>query len=72
MRIATLSRHEAPATAGPLPARATGAQAVAVLRRVAPFVQVGHGWEWREITARDVDHLNALVDRAGGLVLLAR
>ena len=53
-RIATLSRHEAPASTGPLPVRATRAQAPAVLRRVAPFVQLGHGWEWREITARDV------------------
>jgi GNAT superfamily N-acetyltransferase len=53
-RIATLSRHEAPASVGPLPARAGQAQARAVLRRVGPFVQHGHGWEWREITARDV------------------
>src|SRR5438309_12168 len=53
-RIATLSRYEAPATKGPLPVRGTHAQASAVLRRVAPFVQLGHGWEWREITARDV------------------
>ena len=53
-RIATLSRHEAPATAGSPPARATRAQAGAVLKRVAPLVQQGHGWEWREITPRDV------------------
>jgi hypothetical protein len=53
-RIVTLSRHEAPAAAGSPPARATRAQARAVLRRVAPLVQQGHGWEWREITPRDV------------------
>jgi len=53
-RVATLSRHEAPATSGSPPARAAPAQARTVLRRVGPFVQRGHGWEWREITSRDV------------------
>lgn len=53
-RIAMLSRHEAPATLGLSPARATRAQLGAVLRRVGPLVQRGHGWEWREITPRDV------------------
>ena len=53
-RAATLARHEAPATAGSPPARATRADARAVRRRVGPLVQLGHGWEWREITERDV------------------
>ncbi len=53
-RAAMLSRREAPATAGRPPARATLAQASAVLRRVAPLVQRGHGWEWRQTTSRDV------------------
>jgi GNAT superfamily N-acetyltransferase len=53
-RIATLSRHEAPARPGTSPARAIGAQERTVLRRVSPLVQRGHGWEWREITSRDV------------------
>lgn len=53
-RIAKLSRHEAPATRGSPPARATRAQESAVLRRVGPLVQRGNGWEWREITPRDV------------------
>jgi hypothetical protein len=39
---------------GSSPARATRTQERAVLRRVGPLVQVGHGWEWREITPRDV------------------
>jgi GNAT superfamily N-acetyltransferase len=54
MRIATLSRHEALAKAGTLPARAKPAQGRAILRRLGPLVQRGHGWEWREITSRDV------------------
>jgi len=53
-RVAALSRHEAPAASGRLPARATRAQEREVLRRVGNLVQRGHGWEWREITARDV------------------
>jgi GNAT superfamily N-acetyltransferase len=53
-RIATLSRHEAPAMAGTRPGRATLAQARSVLRRLGPLVQRGHGWEWSEITSRDV------------------
>ncbi|HEX9267259.1 MAG TPA: GNAT family N-acetyltransferase [Candidatus Limnocylindria bacterium] len=53
-RVAKLSRHEAPATPGSPPARATRAQVRAVLRRVGPLVQRGHGWEWREVTSRDV------------------
>jgi GNAT superfamily N-acetyltransferase len=53
-RLGALSRREAAATPGPSPARATPAQAVAVLRRVGALVQLGHGWEWREITSRDV------------------
>lgn len=52
--VGRLSRRAAPATAGPSPARATRAQARAVLRRVSPLVQLGHGWEWREITGHDV------------------
>lgn len=53
-RIAALSRHEAPPSTGAPPARATRAQARAVLKRVGPLVQRGHGWEWRELTLRDV------------------
>jgi GNAT superfamily N-acetyltransferase len=53
-RVATLSRHEAPAAPGAGPARATRAQERTVLRRVGPLVQRGHGWEWREITPLDV------------------
>jgi GNAT superfamily N-acetyltransferase len=53
-RVRRLSRRAAPAKPGPSPARATRAEAWAVLRRVSPLVQLGHGWEWREITARDV------------------
>lgn len=53
-RIAALSRHESPASTGTPPARATRAQARAVLKRVGPLVQRGHGWEWRELTPRDV------------------
>lgn len=53
-RIGVLSRHEAPATRGSPPERATRTMERAVLRRVGPLVQRGHGWEWREITARDV------------------
>jgi GNAT superfamily N-acetyltransferase len=53
-RVAALSRHEAPAERGTSPAHASGAQERAIVRRVGPFVQRGHGWEWREITPRDV------------------
>jgi GNAT superfamily N-acetyltransferase len=53
-RVAVLSRREAPASSGAAPARATPRQARAVLRRVGPLVQRGYGWEWREITSRDV------------------
>jgi GNAT superfamily N-acetyltransferase len=53
-RIATLARHEAVATPGSPPPRATRAQARAVLGRVGPLLQRGHGWEWREINTRDV------------------
>jgi GNAT superfamily N-acetyltransferase len=53
-RIATLTRHEAVATAGAPPVRPTRAQLRAVLRCVGPLVQRGHGWEWREITPHDV------------------
>ena len=53
-RIATLSRREAPAASGSPPPRARRAQARAVTRRVGPLVQRGSGWEWREITNRDV------------------
>jgi GNAT superfamily N-acetyltransferase len=53
-RIAALSRYEASAASGPPPARATRAQARAVIRRVGPLVQRGNGWEWREITPGDV------------------
>jgi GNAT superfamily N-acetyltransferase len=62
-RIATLSRYEAPATQGSPPARATPAQWRAVLRRIEPLVQRGHGWEWREITARDLRGLRAEAQR---------
>jgi hypothetical protein len=53
-RVARLSRHEAPSAKGVPPIRAGSAQERAVLHRVGPLVQQGHGWEWREITARDV------------------
>ena len=53
-RAATLARHEAPATVGSPPARATRADARAIRRRVGPLVQLGHGWEWRDVTGRDV------------------
>lgn len=53
-RVATLSRHEAPAMPGSRPTRAVRAQSRAVLRRVGPLVQRGAGWEWREITTRDM------------------
>jgi GNAT superfamily N-acetyltransferase len=53
-RVASLARHEAPAKPGSPPARATRAQLRTVLRRVGPLLQRGHGWEWREITPRDV------------------
>ena len=53
-RIAVLSRHEAPASSGSLLGRATPAWARAVLRRLGPLVQRGSGWEWRELTPRDV------------------
>src|SRR6266550_2645565 len=53
-RVATLSRHEAPAAPGMSPKRARAAQERTVLRRVGPLVQIGYGWEWRDITPRDV------------------
>ncbi|HYV21423.1 MAG TPA: GNAT family N-acetyltransferase [Candidatus Bathyarchaeia archaeon] len=54
-RVVALSRREAPAmAAGAPPTRATRTQERAVLGRVGALVQLGHGWEWREITARDV------------------
>ena len=53
-RVKALSRQAAPAAAGPSPARATRAQERAVLRRVGSLVQLGQGWEWRQITSRDV------------------
>jgi len=53
-RVARMSRHEAPAAPGTIPARARHAQERIVLHRVGPLVQRGHGWEWREITSRDV------------------
>ena len=54
VRVGALSRREAPAMPGPSPARAFRNQERAVLRRIGPLVQLGHGWEWREITPRDV------------------
>jgi RimJ/RimL family protein N-acetyltransferase len=53
-RVAVLTRYEAPAAAGALPARATRRQTGALLRRAGTLVQHGHGWEWRELTPRDV------------------
>jgi GNAT superfamily N-acetyltransferase len=53
-RVAALSWQAAPASAGTPPARATTRQERSVLRRVGPLVQRSHGWEWREITPRDV------------------
>src|SRR5213593_722454 len=53
-RVATLARHEAPAMPGSRPVRATRSQERAVLRSVGPLLQRDYGWEWREITPRDV------------------
>jgi GNAT superfamily N-acetyltransferase len=54
-RVAVLVRYEGPANPGSPPLRATRTQTAAVLRRVGALVQRGHGWEWREITTRDVN-----------------
>jgi hypothetical protein len=53
-RVASLARYEAPAKPGSAPLPAPRAQVRAVLRRVGPLLQRGHGWEWREITPRDI------------------
>jgi GNAT superfamily N-acetyltransferase len=53
-RAAALSRYQAPATPGSVPRRATAAHNAAVMGRIGPLVQRGQGWEWREITPRDV------------------
>jgi len=53
-RVAVLSRHEAPAEPGTSPAHASGAQERTILRRIGALVQRGHGWEWREMTSKDV------------------
>jgi GNAT superfamily N-acetyltransferase len=53
-RIGVLSRRAAAAKPGVSTLRASGVQAGAVVRRVGPLVQLGHGWEWREITSGDV------------------
>jgi GNAT superfamily N-acetyltransferase len=53
-RIAAFSRLEAASASGSVPVRATRGQARAVLQRAGPLIQRGHGWEWREITTRDV------------------
>ncbi len=53
-RVASLARYEAPAKPGSAPLPAARAQVRAVLRRLGPLLQRGHGWEWREITARDI------------------
>ena len=53
-RVGALSRREATARPGQLPVRAIPAQKRAVLQRVGRLVQLGHGWEWREIASRDV------------------
>jgi RimJ/RimL family protein N-acetyltransferase len=53
-RVARLARYEAPAKPGSRAARAALAQLRAILRRVGPLVQRGNGWEWREITSRDL------------------
>ena len=52
--VRRLARLEAPAQVGSAPARARRAQDGAVLRRLGPLMQRGSGWEWREITSRDV------------------
>src|SRR2546425_8541411 len=41
-RVVTLARYAAPATSGPPPTKAGPRQAPAVLRRVAPLLQVDH------------------------------
>jgi GNAT superfamily N-acetyltransferase len=53
--VATLARLEAKAEMGRPPVRATRPQTRDVLRRVGPLVQLGSGWEWREVTPRDID-----------------
>ena len=68
-RVATLTRHEAPAATGTTPSRARRAQGRTVLRRVGPLVQRGDGWEWREITLRDI---RAAIARSRVLVSDAR
>lgn len=52
--IGRLARYEAPAREGSAPARARRSQQRTVLRRVAPLMQLDSGWEWREITPRDL------------------
>lgn len=53
-RVAALSRRAAAAVTRPSPSLAGPRQAREVLRLVGPLLQLGHGWEWREITLRDV------------------
>ena len=53
-RVAALSRRAAPAVARPSPSLARPGQAREILRRVGPLLQLGHGWEWRDITLSDV------------------
>ena len=53
-RVASLGRWEAPSAAGTPATRAAPRQATAVLRRAGPLIQIGHGWEWRDMTDADV------------------
>ena len=53
-RVAVMWRHAAPALAGETPPRARAADKAIVARAVGPYIQVGGGWEWRTLTARDL------------------
>ena len=54
-RVAVMWRHEAPALSGSPPRRARRADTRSVARSLPRLIQHGHGWEWRTLTANDVD-----------------
>ena len=70
------ARMEAPAQEGPSPRRALPAQQQVVLRRAGRLMQRGSGWEWTDITPRDIRSAirrsRALVsdERAGAAAVL--
>ena len=53
-RVAVMWRHEAPAMSGERLARPSSRAASEVARALGPYVQHGHGWEWRELSTPDV------------------